>query len=167
MSEIHFVPLLMRWMHILSAITAVGGVVFLRFVLIPAAERVLDESTHAKLRDAVIGRWQKLVHLCILLFLISGFYNYLVITRHDHAGQALYHALFGIKFLLALAVFGLAVALTSLKPWSQALRAKAKTWLLVLVVLALGIVLISGTMKLLPKPGAGASTATVAQISGV
>lgn len=151
MSDIHWLPLVMRWMHILAAITAVGGSIFLRFVLIPAAERALEDSAHAKLREMVIGRWQKLVHLCILLFLVSGFYNYLVITRHDHAGQALYHALFGVKFLLALGVFALAVALTSLKPWSQALRAKAKTWLAVLIVLATGIVLISGTMKQLPK----------------
>ncbi|MBX7258401.1 MAG: hypothetical protein K1Y02_18705 [Candidatus Hydrogenedentes bacterium] len=151
MSEIHLVPLVMRWMHILAAITAVGGVTFLRFVLIPAAERVLDDSAHAKLRESVIKRWQKLVHLCILLFLVSGFYNYLMITRHDHAGQALYHALFGIKFLLALGVFALAVALTSLKQWSAGLRAKSKTWLAVLFIMAVGIVLISSTMKQLPK----------------
>jgi len=160
-SDIHWVPLLMRWMHILAAITAVGGSIFLRFVLIPSAERVLDEATHAKLRASVIGRWQKLVHLCILLFLISGFYNYLLITRHDHAGQALYHALFGIKFLLALGVFALAVALTSLKPWSQGLRAKAKTWIVVLLAMALAIVLISGNMKQLPKTAASPSAITL------
>jgi len=36
----------------------------------------------------------------VALLLISGLYNYLAVTRVQHAGQPLYHMLFGIKFLL-------------------------------------------------------------------
>jgi uncharacterized membrane protein len=110
-------------MHVFAAVIAVGGSAFLRLVLMPVAERTLPEPAHTELRVGVVRRWQKFVHTCILLFLVSGFYNYLFITRHDHVDQPLYHALFGIKFLLALGVFAIAVALTTLKPWSAAMRA--------------------------------------------
>ena len=159
--SIAMLPLVMRWIHILSAIVALGGSIFIRFVLMPSAQQVLDDETHAKLRATITRRWMKFVHTCILLFLISGFYNYLVVQRPIHDGQAIYHMLFGIKFLLALVVFALAVALTSLKPWSEKLRANSKFWLLLLIALALVIVGISGVMKFVPPaPLPGIQVAT-------
>ncbi|NUM53111.1 MAG: hypothetical protein HUU46_05655 [Candidatus Hydrogenedentes bacterium] len=144
-------PLIMRWAHILAAIVAVGGAVFVRFVLMPSAQQTLDDKTRAELRAAVTRRWMKFIHTCILLFLISGFYNYLVIQAPAHKGQSIYHMLFGIKFLLALVVFALAIALASLKPWSEKLRANAKLWQGLLVALAVVIVLISGYMRSIPR----------------
>ena len=159
--SIAMLPLVMRWIHILSAIVALGGAIFIRFVMMPSAQQVLEDETHAKLRAAITRRWMKFVHTCILLFLISGFYNYLVVLRPIHDGQAIYHALFGIKFLLALVVFALAVALTSLKPWSEKLRANAKFWMMLLVVLAVIIVGISGALKFIPPaPLPGIQVAT-------
>lgn len=148
--SVALLPLLMRWMHILAAIVALGGSIFIRFVLMPSAQQVLDDTKHAELRTAVIRRWMKFVHTCILMFLVSGFYNYIVIMAPAHKGQSIYHMLFGIKFLLALVVFALAVALTSLKPWSEKLRANAKLWLGVLVVFAVIVVGISGYMRAIP-----------------
>jgi uncharacterized membrane protein len=145
------VPLIMRWLHILSAVTAVGGAIFMLFVLRPAAAAALQEGDHSGLREAIRTRWQRLVHVCILLFLVSGFYNYLVVMRPQHVDQPLYHALFGVKFLLALVVFVLALALSSSKAWSQRLRADAGRWLSALVLLAVAVVLISGFMRALPK----------------
>lgn len=152
--------LIMRWAHIFAAVIAVGGAIFLRFVLMPSAQASLDDAAHARLRSALIGRWQKFVHTCVLLFLVSGFYNYLAITRFEHEGQPLYHMLFGIKFLLALAVFALAVALTSLKSWSEKLRSNSRMWLVVLVALAAAVILVSGYMRALPKAPAGPAPAS-------
>lgn len=148
--SIELVPLIMRWMHVFAAIVALGGSIYIRFVLMPTAQTVLDEKSHTELRTALTRRWMKFVHTCILLFLVSGFYNYIVIQAPHHKGQAAYHALFGVKFLLALAVFAIAVALTSLKPWSQKLRANARSWMAVLIVLAVAVVCISGVMRALP-----------------
>lgn len=140
----------MRWLHILAAVVAVGGTIFLRFVLMPIAGRVLDGGVHEELRAALIRRWQPFLHTCILLFLVSGFYNYLAVTRHLHDDQPLYHALFGVKFLLALAVFALGLILTSRKAYAQRFQQKAMLWLGILAGLAVAIVLISGVMKNLP-----------------
>ncbi|MBI5092448.1 MAG: hypothetical protein HZB26_08385 [Candidatus Hydrogenedentes bacterium] len=161
MSDNTILILAMRWTHILTAITAIGGTIFIRFVLIPVAESVLDDETHARLRAGLVKRWQKFVHTCIMMFLISGFYNYFVVTGPAHSGQPLYHALFGIKFLLALAVFGLAVVLTSTKDWSKGIRANAKTWLGLLVALGVVVVMVSGVMKNIPKSGVTPSSAQV------
>ncbi|GMU93976.1 MAG: hypothetical protein AMXMBFR4_30340 [Candidatus Hydrogenedentota bacterium] len=154
------VALIMRWAHIFSAVIAVGGTIFMRFVLMPAAQATLDDAAHARLRAALIGRWQRFVHTCILLFLVSGFYNYLAITRFEHEGQPIYHMLFGIKFLLALAVFALAIALTSLKPWSEKMRNNSRAWLVVLVALAAAAIVLSGYMRALPKAPAGPAPAS-------
>ncbi|MDZ4859681.1 MAG: hypothetical protein SGI88_11930 [Candidatus Hydrogenedentes bacterium] len=159
MTSDQILPLIMRWAHIFAAIIALGGVIFLRFVLLPSAKETLDEETHAKLRTAITKRWMMFVHTCILLFLISGFYNYLAITRFIHDDQPLYHALFGVKFLLAIVVFALAIALTSLKPWSAKLRANARLWLSVLIALAVIIVLMSGVMRALPTVASTAGSA--------
>jgi uncharacterized membrane protein len=146
-------PILMRWLHIIAAITAVGGALFLRFILLPSAEQALTIAEHDRLREVLISRWRRVVHMCILAFLLSGFFNYLVITRFDHPEQPLYHALFGVKFLLALFVFALAVALTSRRPWSQALRSRMRLWGGILAAAAIATVMVSSVMKNLPKTG--------------
>lgn len=136
-------------MHILSAVVAAGGSIFMLVVLSPAVARQVPKESLAGLHEAVRTRWQRIVHTCILLFFVSGFYNYLVITAPKHSGQALYHAFFGVKFLLALAVFGLAIVLTGRKTGNM--RAERRKFLLtVLVLLALAVVLISGVLKNLP-----------------
>jgi uncharacterized membrane protein len=150
--------ILMRWTHIVAAITAVGGTVFLSFVFLPAAEKTLSRAEQGRLREALIGRWRRVVHVCILAFLVSGFYNYLAITRFAHTGQPLYHALFGVKFLLALGVFGLAVALTSRRSWSEALRGRMRLWGGILAAMAIVVVMISGVMKNLPRTQSAGTT---------
>lgn len=147
--NVELLPLVMRWLHILSAIVSVGGVFFIFFVLRPVANAVLQPEVHAELRNALTRRWQKFVHAAILLFLISGFYNYLAVTRFQHVDQPVYHMVFGLKFLLALVVFGLAVALTSLKEWSAKMRSNP-VWLGILVLLAILVVLMSGYLRRLP-----------------
>lgn len=142
--------LVMRWAHILSAVVLMGGTFFARVVLLPAAEATLDADTHAKLRAAVRQRWAKWVHLSLLLFLISGFYTYLFITAPAHPNTPLYHALFGVKFLLALVIFFFASVLAGRSGLAQKLQAKPRLWVTITLLLALAVVGIAGVMKLLP-----------------
>ncbi|MFP6581726.1 MAG: hypothetical protein VCD00_04145 [Candidatus Hydrogenedentota bacterium] len=142
-------PLAMRWIHILCAIIVVGSILTYRFAVLPAAKQAFDGEMPETFRYALMKRWKLLLHPPIVFFLISGFYYYLSISRHLHDDQPLYHMLFGIKFLLALAVFALYLALTSTMKWSEAIRAKDSLWAL-LVLLVLVIVGIAGVMKTLP-----------------
>jgi len=140
-------PLLSRWAHILAAVTAVGGVFFLRFVLYPAASATLTDEQHAALRKAVVSRWKKVVMICIALLLLSGIYNLVraLKTREDLPG--LYHALFGVKFLLALGVFFIASALVGRAKAFDGMRKKLPLWLGVVFVLGLVVILISGVLR--------------------
>ena len=149
--------LLFRWIHIGTAIVILGGSVFLRFVLMPAAKD-LPEAEHDALRERLMGRWRKIVGIGIGLFLISGFYNYIFVTSALHQGQGLYHALFGVKFLLALGLFALFIIMTSTMPWSEKMRKKQGLWS-VLLVLGTAIVLLGGFMKVMPQAGGGEDAA--------
>lgn len=139
---------LMRIIHVATAIVVVGGTFFLRFVLFPAATGTLDDETHSRLRAAVMGTWKWVVHAGIALFLISGGFNfYRVISLGTHKGDGLYHALLGTKIILALVIFFVAEALVGRAKAFEAMRRNARTWLLVNLLLATIIVAISGFLK--------------------
>lgn len=168
MDSVALTPLIMRWMHILCAVVTGGGILFYWLALAPAMRKVLAPEQATALLGAVMGRFKIYVHVSILLFLVSGFYNYMVVLRPLHDGQAIYHALFGVKFLLAIVVFALAVVLTSTRPWSAKLRAGKVGWL-VLSVGVTAIVLIGGYMKLIPavKPAPEAEPAATAAVGNL
>ena len=144
------IALVSRWGHVLAAVFMLGGAFFIRFILMPAVNETLGEEGHKKLRPALMKRWKWVVHPSILVFLLSGFYNYLAVTAPKHHGDALYNALFGIKFLLAMAVFAFASMLISTKERENVFRRNPKLWMAVTVALAVAIVLIAGFMKLRP-----------------
>jgi uncharacterized membrane protein len=141
--------LLMRWMHILSACGLLGGMFFMRFVLIPAVGTSVSTDEVPGLHNAVMARWRKFVLLFIVAFLVSGFYNYLFVTRHAHTDDPTYHMLFGIKFLLSLAIFALASILISGRKRPSKIRDKASGWLLVVLGLVTAVVVIAGYMKVM------------------
>ena len=135
-----------RIIHVGTAITLVGGSVFMAFALMPAAAAKLSDEEHDRLREGVLARWKKFVGPGIGLFLISGFYNYMqAIPLHN--GDGLYHALVGTKIILALAVFFLASALVGKSKALEGIRQNRAKWLKVLIILAAAIVGISGFVK--------------------
>jgi len=151
MDELMPLNVLFRWIHIGTAIVVLGGSVFLRFLLMPAAEQ-LPDAEHDALRQRVIGRWKKFVMIGIALFLISGFYNYIVVSIPKHKGDVLYHPLLGTKILLAFGVFFLGSALTGRAAAFEGIRKNSKLWLLVTILLAAIIVAISGFLKIRGVP---------------
>ena len=134
-----------RIVHVGTAITLVGGSVFTAFVLMPSAKELGDEP-HRQLATAITSRWKRFVHIGVLLFLVSGLYNYYRAIP-AHKGDGLYHALVGTKMLLALAVFFIAAALVGRSAKLQPIRDKKATWIKILVLLAAIIVAISGYVK--------------------
>jgi uncharacterized membrane protein len=148
--EIDFLGVVLRWMHILAAITAVGGTIFSRVALLPAASSLPDDPRRALL-EGIRSRWSKFVAAAILLLLVSGLWNFMQMERAYKLG-ALYHALFGIKFLLAFAIFFLASALNGRSALAQKLRANARWWLTVNMTLGILVVCISGVLRGLPHP---------------
>ncbi len=147
-------PLLMRWIHVGTSIVVAGGLVFYLLVFVPIAERILSAEERERLREPLMRRWKMYIHPPIILFLITGFYNYIFVTSALHQGQGLYHALFGLKFLLALVLFALLLIMTSTMAWSQKLRKNQVLWS-VSLVLAAAVVLLGGYMKVMPQAAGG------------
>lgn len=134
-----------RIIHVTTAIALVGGSIFMLVVLLPAA-KALSEEAHDQLREGIMKRWKKIVHPGILLFLVTGFYNF-YLALPAHKGDGLYHALVGTKILLALGVFFLASVLVGKSTRFQAMREARQKWLTIMVAMALVIVGISGFVK--------------------
>ncbi|MBX3440423.1 MAG: hypothetical protein KF861_23235 [Planctomycetaceae bacterium] len=151
MDSMMFVDILSRWVHVGASVVLVGGSVFLRFVLMPAAAS-LQESEHTALRERIMGRWKKIVMGGILLLLISGFYNYLKVTAPLHKGDGLYHGVMGTKILLAFAAFFLASVLTGRSPKFESFRANSSRWLGVLILLTAVIIALGGFLKVARPP---------------
>lgn len=140
-----------RWMHILAAITAVGATIFMRQALVPAVA-TLPQSEQPGFHDAVRKRWAMYVHLSIGFLLLSGFYTFIAYLRgYEFPEGSKYHMFFGIKFLLALAIFFIASMLVGRSEASQRFRQKREFWLTLNVVLAVVLVCISGIMRFIPR----------------
>lgn len=141
---------LSRIIHVGTAITLVGGSAFMLLVLLPSA-KLISEEAHQTLAQAVTGRWKRFIHGGILLFLLSGFYNYMRAIP-NHKGDGLYHGLLGVKMLLAFAIFFLASALVGRSAALVGIRENRGKWLKVIVLLAAIIVGISGFVKVRGVP---------------
>ena len=142
-------PLISRWLHVIPAVVLVGGTLFLRLALVPAAS-----SEHVELREAVRRRWARLVMWSVLFLLISGLYNsYLKAIGYQLSG--VYLTLLTIKILLALFVFYLASVLTGRSETAKRFRTREIFWLNILCAAMIGIIAMAGWMKMPGGSGFG------------
>ena len=157
------VEILSRWLHIFSAIVLLGGSVYVRFVLMPAAAQ-LPDAEHAQLREALRRTWSKIVGAGVGLLLLSGFFNYMRAVGGDPKPSALYHALVGTKMLLSFGVFFLASALSGRSSAFEGLRKNSRAWLGVTIALAAIVVALAGVVKVVGRnPTAAPKAAGAAQ----
>jgi hypothetical protein len=144
--------LILRYLHILGAIALMGGTIFMRFALAPAAAS-LGEPAKAELHEGVRSRWAKFVMLAAAMLLISGIANMVLFTsrRYDLDAVPLlnlkYGMLVGIKFLLALPIFFIASFLAGRTAAAKRFQASGVMWMNVNLTLALLMVLIGGLLK--------------------
>ena len=93
----------MRWLHISSMATLIGGLIFGRLVMVPAAAGFSNE-TRATLGERAAAAFRPLVGAAIAGLLISGIYN--ILSNPGHTVK--YHILLGVKLLLVMHVFAVA-----------------------------------------------------------
>lgn len=127
-----------RWLHVIFAALAVGGVFFMRVVL-PAGIRHLDEGTRTDVFLRCRRVFKMVIHTAILFLLISGTYNSIRLWD-QYKGL---HGLWGTHLLLALIVFGISLWLLMGK---QPPKSHDK-WALVNLLLLFLLVAIASTLK--------------------
>jgi uncharacterized membrane protein len=152
---IDYLALVLRLLHILAVITAVGGMIFIRFALLPALDGLGDEQRRS-LHEQIRARWSRLIQISILFLLVSGLINFgmFIVAARDWPDawrttyNRSYQMLFGIKFILALAIFALSSILTGRSAGTQKIRDNPRFWLNLNLTMALVVVIISGVMRL-------------------
>ena len=142
------VGVVLRWLHIVPAVAAGGATLFALIALLPALDG-MPEPSRRELREKVAAKWRVPFIVCTTLLLLSGLANFILFQAPAHRGQPVYHALFGVKFLLSLALFALAIVLTSTRNWSARWRESRGAWL-ALTLITLAVVLLGGVMKVMP-----------------
>jgi uncharacterized membrane protein len=98
----------MRWIHLASVITLLGGIVFWRFVMDPSTKKITPED-YRELEEGAAAHFRPLVYVVMVTLVISGMYNYLAKPGHTR----LYDILFGIKMLLVMHVVSVTILATA------------------------------------------------------
>ncbi len=101
---------LMRWLHLTSMATLVGGMLFGRFVMI-SSEEMLAPDARETFGARAARAYRPLVLAAVMGLIVSGTYN--LMTNPGHTVK--YHILLGIKLLLVLHVFAVAFLVTKPK----------------------------------------------------
>ncbi len=95
---------ILRWLHIASAATLVGGFLYARMAAVPAGEAISPENRE-RFGERAAAAFRPFCYAAITGLLISGLYT--LFTTPGHTPR--YHALLGVKLLLALHIFATAV----------------------------------------------------------
>ena len=136
------VDILFRWIHVVSAVLAVGGAFFVLLVL-PRGIGPLDSEP----REAVFLRCRRafkfVVHPSILGLLVSGVYNTFKNWQWYLVNPKLMHAFFGVHVLLAVVVVSITLWLLAGREPKRGHR----TWLKVNVFLMLLTIAAASCLK--------------------
>lgn len=130
----------MRWTHIISVVTVLGGLLYTSLALIPAL-KVLPEAGRVEFAAAANSRFRPWLRFAIFTLIVSGLYN-LVMKANIPPG---YHIWFGIKMLFALHVIAVSFLLSS-PSVTQERRTRMTTGV---VISGLVVVLLSAYLRFL------------------
>jgi len=103
--------ILMRWLHIASVATLVGGMLYGWLVLVPATA-VLAADARKAVTGKAAARYSPLVFGAIAALLVSGGYNLATTPGHNPR----YYILLSVKLLLAAHVFAVGIVLVTKNP---------------------------------------------------
>ena len=122
-----------RWIHIASVVTLIGGFIYARFVLAPALA-ALPTSERELAGRAAAKSFRPLLFVVLITALGSGMYNYA--TRASYPPT--YHMWMGIKLLLVLHICVSAI-LYSVRESSDAKRSRTALSIAISGLIVIGI----------------------------
>jgi uncharacterized membrane protein len=146
----YWLMLASRILHILGAIILLGGIFYLRNVVLPVA---LPAGTTAT--DQQFGgrraAWAKWVGIATLLLIATGLWNYLQIIRINERMPPSYHMIAGIKMLAGLTLFFLAALVAGRSAAAEALRGRMRFWLNVCLAIGIITVALGSVLRTYPR----------------
>jgi hypothetical protein len=123
----------MRWIHIASVVTLIGGFIYARFALAPALAS-LPASERELVGLGTVNSFRPLLFTVLITVLGSGFYNYATKASYPPG----YNLWLGIKLLLVLHIFVSAI-LYSVRQSNEAKRKRTELSIVIsgLIVIAI------------------------------
>ncbi|HUO28164.1 MAG TPA: hypothetical protein VMU80_03030 [Bryobacteraceae bacterium] len=103
--------IVMRWLHIASVVTLIGGMLYGWLVMVPALAG-LAAVEREKLAAAAAARWRPLIFTAIAALLVSG--SFTLATHPGH--HTAYYIALSIKLLLVAHVFAVGIVLVTKNP---------------------------------------------------
>jgi uncharacterized membrane protein len=97
-----------RWLHVVTACLALGGLFFIRFIF-PAGISILEPELRTTILLRTRRIFKMLIHSAILLFLITGIYNTTLSWGVYKLDPPLLHMLWGMHILFAAIAFSIAL----------------------------------------------------------
>jgi len=128
----------MRWIHVTSVVTMIGGFIFARMAVAPALQS-MNEPDRSAFGNRIVANFRPLLYIVLATILGSGLYNYL--TKASYPPH--YHMWIGIKFLFVLHIFSVAILYTI----PEAQEGKRNRWLTGMIYSALVIFAISAWLR--------------------
>ena len=132
-----------KWLHLLSVIGTLGGILFARIVL---ADGQVKGGTNWS--AALAPLWRRFgIALGVLwaIVLLTGTYNYIIVSPKVVGS---YHMLAGMKIMLAVLMFLVSMLLVHPGGAGGKLQANRGPWLAVLLVMGVAVVGISAHLNL-------------------
>lgn len=143
-------PFVNKWLHLMSIIFVLGGVLYQRFVAVPALRTGgFSDTDWARSLARRWGAWSAILWLIILA---TGFINFHFVAAHVNSTYA---AVLGMKILLALLMFFLAMAVSHPVPFLAGMHQQRNRVLTLLAFLGLIVVGISAYLNLSRINGTG------------
>ena len=130
----------LRWIHIASVVTLIGGFIYARFVLAPALAS-LPTAEREVVGSKMVSSFRPLLFTVLITALGSGMYNYAAKAIYPPT----YHMWMGIKLLLVLHI----AASTILYAVRGAGEAKRNRTTLSIAISGLVVIAISGYLRYL------------------
>ncbi|MBI4386557.1 MAG: DUF4149 domain-containing protein [Elusimicrobia bacterium] len=158
----YWLDTLVHGIHLLAAITWIGGMIALAAIFHPALRAALDSESRGPVMRTAGKRLQTVEAVCVAALLATGFYK---LTSMGPPLQHLFQGTYGkallAKLLLVAAILVLSFLhsiawgpqLSELKPGSkefQALNRRLVFWARVSLLLGLAIVLLSAVLRMNP-----------------
>lgn len=131
---------LMRGLHIISAVTLLGGAIYARYVMAPAAA-ALPEAERQKFAATVQLKMRPLVLVPVFTIVISGLYN--LVGKSNIPPN--YFLWFGLKMLLVLHV----IAVSFLLVRASLTQERSNRLMTGVIYSSMAVVLLSAYLRLL------------------
>ena len=149
-----WIAFLSRFVHILTAITLAGGLIYISIVQLPALQECGGQERGGgddELNETLRRRWARLVMFSIMCLILSGIYNYITTISAAKAGEIeiarFYHPVVGVKIILAFGVFFLASILSGRTPAARRMQEKIRSRMHGAVLAVIVLVALASALK--------------------